>query len=103
MDDLNLEKQKIEKSCAVCKFAILLPLLDRTEEAPETVTCTVDPNHPVLKPMNDTCLKHKPKYKNLKVIVEKTVLQEYDVEKIGFVGAERIPDLKIIGEDEWVK
>lgn len=104
-DSLQLEAQRIEKSCAVCKFAIHCIPVGADEEANE-VTCTVNPTYPCMKKLDDTCLKHQPKYKNLKILIEKDVLQEYDTEKIGyplFNKIDNLPQLTPIGVEEWTK
>jgi len=94
MSDLVL---KIEKSCALCKFAKLDEQLD--DEA--LVLCTVNPSNPCTKDVGDTCLKHTPRYKNLKVIVEKDHLMEYDTEGKNVPSPTSIPNTRTIGESEW--
>lgn len=97
-----LGQEKILRSCSVCKFAKHDNNLGETKE----VICILDPNKPVLKPGDDTCLKHELKYKNLKVIIDKGTLLEYDSDKAssrepsGFLGRET-KGVKEIGEEEW--
>jgi len=98
-DSIMEEKEKISRSCAVCKFA----KHDETLGERKEVICTVDPNKPQLKDSDDTCLKHELKYKGLKIIVDKGMLMEYDSEKAFSVKGDRIPETAItnIGEEEW--
>jgi hypothetical protein len=98
----ELIKQKLTKSCAVCKFAKHDVTLEDAEL--DQVICTVDPVKPVLKNIDDTCLRHELKYKNLKVIVEKSFLQEYDPNTDSVnLNSNKIPNAKEIGEKEWQK
>lgn len=87
------------KSCSVCKFALHHEGLEDLDE----VLCTVDPNRPTTKKLQDTCLKHQPKYKNIKVLVDKPHLMEYDSGKAIVSRQDQIPDRAIIeiGEDQW--
>ena len=100
----DLIKEKIKKSCAVCKFANHDPGLNELEG--EKILCIVDVHSPEIKDSDDTCLKHRPKYKNLKVIVEPDHLEEYDPERAirdpRYPNA-NVPTTREIGADEWKK
>lgn len=89
--------QKIQKSCAVCKFSIPDPQLDDELQ----IICSVDPNNPVTKSSEDTCLKHRLRYKNLKIIVEDEHLMEYDTKNQPIPKSNTIADAKTIGANEW--
>lgn len=92
------ETSKILKSCSVCKLAIH----DENLTDLRSIICTLNPNKPVIKESEDTCSSHEPKYKNLKVIVDKGTLLEYDSEKTFSAGVElKNKDITNIGEEEW--
>jgi hypothetical protein len=104
--DVNNETRlSIETSCSLCKFAVHDTSLDDMK----SVICTVNPNKPIITTLDYTCPKHKPKYGNLKVIVDKGTLLEYDTEEANtraqpITGQERTykdAGIKEIGEEEW--
>ncbi len=98
---------KVEKTCAVCKFASHDPSLGNRPE----VLCLLSVCSPVLKQSNDTCLEHVPKYKNLKIIEDKGTYLEYDTEKVdiktqplpGREGDIKQAGVEEVGEEEWLK
>jgi len=88
---------KIQRSCAVCKFCMPDPQLDHEDQ----IICTLQPNNPTTKSADDTCLKHQLRYKNLKIIVEEEHLMEYDTFGRGTPKTDTIARAEKIGADEW--
>jgi len=97
---LEIEKQKeaIAKTCKLCKFAKF-----DDDDFNKYIICTLNPNNPTMKEETDTCLQHEPKYKNLKIILDKGMLLEYDskVAKINNNYSQTEIGIQEIGEKEW--
>ena len=99
-NNLILQK-KIETSCAVCIYSDHAGI---TDVESDRAICTLDMNHPALVNLEDTCLSFKPKFKNLKVIIDDSHLEEYDPEETKRdtkIAGIKIPTTTEIGEDEW--
>ena len=89
------QETQIQKSCAVCKFAVH----DENLEDLKSILCTVDPNKPGVKANSETCSQHISKYPNLKVFVDNDNLMEYDSANNN-PNKDRAKTLSI-GEEQW--